>query len=59
MQARAHALALERLFFGESLAQAAQHGHLLVGPFDSLASGLGESEVMHVEVAAVAVGCGI
>ena len=52
MQAGAEALALERQFPGEPLAQAAQHGHLLVGPFDSLATGLGESEVMHVEVAA-------
>ena len=37
---------------------AAQDRHVAVGPFDSLAAGLGESEVMDVEVAAVAVGAG-
>jgi hypothetical protein len=58
MQAGAHALALERQFLCESLAQAAQDRHLLVGPFDSFAAGLGESEIVYVEVAAVAVGAG-
>jgi microcompartment protein CcmK/EutM len=58
VQARAHPLALERLLLGKSLSQTAQHRHLLVGPFDSLAAGLGESEVVDVEVAAVAVGAG-
>src|SRR5260370_5712432 len=51
VQARAEALALERQFFRESLAQAPQHGHLRVGPFDSFSSGLCKSEVMNVAVA--------
>ena len=54
MQARPEALPLERKLLGETLANASQHGHLLVVPFDPAASFGGKLQVQYVMALAAA-----
>jgi hypothetical protein len=48
MQTSGHLQSLERQFLTEPLADRAKYWHLLVGPFDSLASRVGESQILDV-----------